>query len=88
MPHVYSSSISRKQFAIISPILEAVRKKTKLLIYMMFFVAVLKSGCQWRMCHEYFRIWSQTPDNKTPSILEQKLVGRVRQNNKRKVAFA
>ena len=38
MTHVYPSSISRKQFAIIWPILESVRKKTKLLIYMMFFV--------------------------------------------------
>ena len=88
MSQSYPSSISRQQFAIISPILESVRKKTKprtVDLYDVFcgVLYVLKSGCQWRMlppdfpkwrtCHEYFRIWSQTLDKKSDSILTQVL---------------
>ena len=58
---------------------------------------VLKSGCQWRMlpadlpqwqtCRKYFRQWSERPNPRQPSILEQvlkKSVAAVRQSNGRK----
>ena len=58
---------------------------------------VLKSGCQWRMlpadlpqwqtCCKYFRQWSERPNPRQPSILEQvlkKSVAAVRQSNGRK----
>ena len=58
---------------------------------------VLKSGCQWRMlpadlpqwqtCYKYFRQWSERPNPRQPSILEQvlkKSVAAVRQSNGRK----
>ena len=48
---------------------------------------VLKSGCQWRMlpadlpqwqtCRKYFRQWSERPNPRQPSILEQVLKNRL-----------
>lgn len=66
----YPSDISREQFALILPMLEMARKRTKprtVDLYEVFcgVLYVLKSGCQWRMlpaefptwrtCYEYFR---------------------------------
>lgn len=88
MPHNYPSDISRDQFSIIKPILEAARKKTsprKMDLYDVFcgVLYILKSGCQWRMlpidypkwrtCHYYFSVWSEVRDEKLGSPLEQVL---------------
>ena len=88
MAHFYPSDVSREQFSIIEPLLESVRKKTKprtVDLYAVFcgVLYVLKSGCQWRMlpkdfpkwrtCYEYFRKWSERPDETCQSTLEQSL---------------
>lgn len=82
----YPSDISRKQFAIIQPLLEGARRRTKprtVDLYDVFCAVLylLKSGCQWRMLptefpkwrtvHEYFRIWSQPRGASAPSLLEE-----------------
>ena len=88
MPHFYPSDISREQFAIIQPLLESARRRTKprtVDLYDVFcgVLYVLKSGCQWRMvpkdfpdwrtCYKYFQQWSEQPDLEQPSLLEQVL---------------
>ncbi len=88
MSHSYPSDISRVQFAIIAPLLESARKKTKprtVDLYDVFcgVLYLLKSGCQWRMlpkdlpkwrtCHKYFSQWSEKADEDSDSILEQVL---------------
>ena len=54
MSHSYPSDISRKQFALVLPILESARRRTKprtVDLYDVFcgVLYVLKSGSQWRM---------------------------------------
>ena len=84
----YPSDLSRNQFAMIVPILERARKKTRpreVDLYEVFcgVLDVLKSGCQWRMlpaefpawpvCYSYFRQWKHTPTNEHDSLLEEAL---------------
>jgi transposase len=84
----YPSDISRKQFAIILPILERARKKTRprtVDLYEVFcgVTYVLKSGCQWRMlpsdfpawevCYSYFRQWKYKLKPEQDSLLEEAL---------------
>ncbi len=84
----YPSDISREQFALILPMLELARKRTKprtVDLYEVFcgVLYVLKSGCQWRMlpsdfptwrtCYEYFRKWSATRAGNERSLLEEAL---------------
>ena len=102
MSHSYPSDISREQFARVLPALLTARRRTKprtVDFYDVFcgVLYVLKSGCQWRMlpadlpqwqtCCEYFRQWSERPNPRQPSILEQvlkKSVAAVQQSNGRK----
>jgi transposase len=85
MSRHYPSDISRQQFALIEPILESCRKKTKprrMDLYEVFcgVCYVLKSGCQWdmlpkeypkwRTCYYYFSLWNQKKENGL-SILEE-----------------
>ena len=87
MRSAYPSDISRHQFALIVPILERARKKTRpreVDLYEVFcgVLYVLKSGCQWRMlprefpkwrtCHSYFQQWSGPQDHGI-SLLEEAL---------------
>ena len=82
----YPSDISREQFAIILPILESSKKRTKprtIDLYDIFcgVCYVLKSGCQWRMlpsdfpkwehCYFYFSEWRRKRENNNDSILEE-----------------
>ena len=84
----YPSDISREQFAIILPMLETARKRTKprrgdLDEVFCGVLYVLKSGCQWRMlpsdfptwrtCYEYFRKWSAKRAGNGRSLLEEAL---------------
>lgn len=84
----YPSDISREQFALILPMLEMARKRTKprtVDLYEVFcgVLYVLKSGCQWRMlpaefptwrtCYEYFRKWSAKRAGHDRSLLEEAL---------------
>lgn len=70
----YPSDISRDQFMLIAPLLEAARKKTKprqVDLYEVFcgVLYVLKSGCQWdmlpgdfpkwRTVYNYWQIWNE-----------------------------
>lgn len=88
MRSAYPSDISRKQFALIVPILERARKNTRpreVDLYEVFcgVLYVLKSGCQWRMlpadvpawevCYSYFRQWKHKPTNAHDSLLEEAL---------------
>lgn len=88
MRSAYPSDISRKQFAMIVPILERARKKTRpreVDLYEVFcgVLYVLKSGCQWRMlpadfpawevCYSYFRQWKHKPTKEHDSLLEEAL---------------
>lgn len=83
----YTSDITKEQFAIIAPILESARKKTKprkIDLYEVFcaILYVIKTGCQWRALphdfpkwvtvYSYFKIWS-TQDKDGFSILEKAL---------------
>ena len=85
---IYPSDITREQFALIQPILDTAKKKTKprkVDQYDIFcaLLYLLKSGCQWRMLpsdypnwklvHYYFTIWSYKKDKNTPSVLEEVL---------------
>lgn len=80
----YPSDISKEQFEIIEPLLEAAKKKTKprkLELYDIFcgLIYVLTTGCQWReMPHDfpkwtsvyfYFQIWNKKEIDKE-SLLE------------------
>jgi transposase len=56
MSHSYPSDISREQFALVLPILESARRRTKprrVNLYDAFcgVLYVLKSGCQWPRCN-------------------------------------
>lgn len=88
MRSAYPSDISRKQFALIVPILERARKKTRpreVDLYEVFcgVLYVLKSGCQWRMlpadfpawevCYSYFRQWKYKSSKEHESLLEEAL---------------
>ncbi len=88
MSHVYPSDISQEQFALILPVLESARRRTKprtVDLYDVFcgVLYVLKSGCQWRMvpkdfpdwrtCYKYFHQWSEKTDLEQASLLEQVL---------------
>jgi len=81
----YPSDISKEQFELILPDLEAARKKTKprkIDLYDVFCAVyyVLKSGCQWRMLpsdfpkselvYFYFKIWTDKPIPEIDSLLE------------------
>ena len=83
----YPSDITREQFEVIRPILEAAKKATHPRTYDLYdiFCAVLyvlKEGCRWRsLPHEYpkwknvyyhFMIWKEG-DEDHPSILDQAL---------------
>lgn len=85
---VYPSDITRKQFEIISPILDSAQKRTKprkVDQYDVFcaLLYLLKSGCQWRMLpsdfpnwklvYYYFTVWSWKKNKNTPSVLEEVL---------------
>ena len=88
MRRSYPSDISREQFAIVQPILETSRKKTRpreVDLYEVFcgVLYVLKSGCQWRMlpkdfpawevCYSYFRQWQHKAGDDQGSLLEKAL---------------
>jgi transposase len=88
MSHSYPSDISREQFALILPVLESARRRTKprtVDLYDVFcgVLYVLKSGCQWRMlpkdfpdwrtCYKYFQQWSEKTDLAEASLLERVL---------------
>jgi transposase len=88
MSHSYPSDISREQFALVLPILESARRRTKprtVDLYDVFcgVLYVLKSGCQWRMlpkdlpnwrtCYKYCQQWSEKPDPAADSLLEEGL---------------
>jgi transposase len=85
MSHSYPSDISCEQFALVLPILESARRRTKprtVDLYDVFcgVLYVLKSGSQWRMlpkdfpnwrtCYKYFQQWSEKPDPGVDSLLE------------------
>lgn len=87
MRKVYPSDVTQEQFAVILPILEQARKKTRpraVDLYEIFCGVsyVLKSGCQWRMlpsdfpkwrtCYSYFQIWSE-PHEEGIGLLEAAL---------------
>ena len=88
MSKLYPSDISNEQFAIIEPILDSARKKTKppkvnkLLIFNAI-LYIIKSGCQWRMLpkdypkyqtvYYYFKIWSIPQKGQEISVLERVL---------------
>ncbi len=87
MRKTYPSDVSREQFEVIRPMLEAARRKTKprtLDLYDVFCAVLylLKSGCQWSMLpsdlpkkssvHAYFTIWKEQRDGK-PSVLDEVL---------------
>ena len=62
MSHSYPSDISREQFALVLPILESARRRTKprtVDLYDVFcgVLYVLKSGSQWRMLPKDFPNW-------------------------------
>jgi transposase len=83
----YPSDISLEQFEQIRPLLESVRKRTKLTtvdLYEVFnaVLYLLKSGCQWRMLPEGFLKWytvyshfstRRKPDQQGASALERAL---------------
>ena len=88
MSHSYPSDISREQFAIILPVLESARRRTKPRIVDLYDVFcgvlyVLKSGCRWRMlpkdfpdwrtCYKYFQQWREKTDLAEASLLERVL---------------
>jgi transposase len=88
MRSAYPSDISRDQFAMIVPILERARKKTRpreVDLYEVFcgVLYVLKSGCQWRMlpadfpawavCYSYSRQWKHKPTKAHDSLHEEAL---------------
>jgi transposase len=88
MHKTYPSDITREQFAIIRPELEAARKTTRPRTYDLYDIFcgalyILKEGGQWRSLpsdfpkwrsvHEYFRIWSEKPNKKADSLLERSL---------------
>ncbi|CCB87632.1 putative uncharacterized protein [Parachlamydia acanthamoebae UV-7] len=88
MTHSYPSDISREQFDKIKPMLESIRKKTRLRsidLYDVFcgILYILKSGCQWRMllkeypkwelCYYYFSPWDQKDHHNSENLLEQVL---------------
>jgi transposase len=88
MSHCYPSDISREQFAVILPLLESARRRTKprrVDLYDVFcgVLYLLKSGCQWRMLptdfpnwrtyYKYFQQWSEKPGSGPDSLLEQVL---------------
>lgn len=88
MNKLYPSDISREQFAVILPILESSRKKTKprkVDLYDIFcgILYVLKTGCQWRAlpkeyprwyrCHDYFMIWNERGYGNKESTLDEVL---------------
>jgi transposase len=83
----YPSDVSREQFELVRPLLEAVRKRTKprtVDLHEVFnaVLYLLKTGCQWRMLPEgfpkwrtvysYFARWSE-PDQDGISALERAL---------------
>ena len=87
MRHNYPSDITPEQFALILPLLETARKKTKPRTVDLYhvFCAILylnKSGCQWRMIpsdfpkwrtvYFYFQQWGQS-ENEEPSLFERAL---------------
>ena len=82
----YPSEISRKQFALILPLLESARSKTaprRVDLYDVFnaLLYLLREGCRWRSLPEkypkwqlvyyYFKIWKEP--KKDGSILDQAL---------------
>ena len=82
----YPSEISRKQFALILPLLESARGKTaprRVDLYDVFnaLLYLLREGCRWRSLPEkypkwqlvyyYFKIWKEP--KKDGSILDQAL---------------
>jgi len=82
---VYPSDVSREQFEVVRPILEAARKVTKpreIDLYDAFcgVLYTLKTGCQWRALpsdfpkwrsvHAYWQIWSEPQEEGNPTILE------------------
>ena len=83
----YPGDITREQFLVILPMLEAVRRKTKprtVDLYEVFCAVLylLRTGCQWRALpndfpkwrtvHSYFAKWSE-PDQEGVSLLERAL---------------
>ena len=101
MRRKYPSDITREQFEHIGPILEGHKRKTRPRIvdlYEIFSAVlyVLRSGCQWRMLPEgfpkwrtvyyYFQQWSEIPEEKKTSLLDQalnNLVSAARQKQER-----
>ena len=88
MSRSYPSDVTREQFAVIQPLLETARQRTKPRTVDMYDVFcgvlyVLKSGCQWRMlphdfpkwqtCYKYFRQWSEQGSPTDASLLERAL---------------
>ena len=84
----YPSSITKKQFNKIKPILEKASKRTRPRekdLYEIFCAVLylLKSGCQWRMLpsdfpkwqivYYYFRLWKKVNPDSNTSILEDVL---------------
>jgi transposase len=84
----YQSSITKKQFEVIRPLLEGARKKTAPRKYDLFIIFnailyIVKNGCTWRdlprdfpdyrVVYHYFRIWREIPEGSNESILAQVL---------------
>ena len=82
----YPSDITRQQFELIRPDLEAARHSTRPRKYDLYdlFCAVayvLKTGCQWRQLpadfpnwqsvYYYYRVWSEEQIIDEPSILDK-----------------
>lgn len=84
----YPSDITREQFAVIRPLLESAKKKTKPRkhdLYDIFcaLLYIVKSCCQWDMLPSdfphyktvryYFRVWGKRQDQRASSVLEESL---------------
>jgi transposase len=84
----YQSSITRKQFDVIRPLLEGARRNTAprkhdLFIVFNAILYIIKNGCTWRdlpkdfpdyrSVYHYFRVWREIQGGETESVLDKVL---------------
>ncbi|MDX9700273.1 MAG: transposase [Rhodocyclaceae bacterium] len=78
----YPSDITREQFLMILPMLEAVRRKTKprtVDLYEVFCAVLylLRTGRQWRTVHSYFAKWSEPDQEGVRDVLGEQVTVQV-----------
>ena len=84
----YQSSITKKPFETIRPLLEGSRRKTAPRKYDLFIIFnamlyIIKNGCTWRelpkdfpnynVVYYYFRVWRTVEEGETESVLDKGL---------------